>query len=311
MNAGIHGVPTIAFLILISAFSIVIGPVNYVYLSRKKMLWLLLFTVPALAVTTSVVLVGYSMAIHGFAVRSRIRSLTLLDQRSRTAVTAARLALFAGVSPSGGLRFSPETAVIPVIPTTNEPVGGSIDWTQTQNLQSGWLPARTRTQFYTVRNSEQRARAELRSAAGKSPEFWNGLPWELEMLVVSDDAGHFFVARNVPAGATVALAEGSTDDLNAFVQLLKRNEPMLPVGFVEPTPTYRTRMRFGWGTQPSTDFGSNFMERRIADWRAELPHKKGLAPRSYVAVLRDNPGVETGVTSTSDQMSLHLLNGYF
>ena len=52
MNPGIHGVPTIAFLVLITLFSILIGPVNYLYLSRKKMLWLLLFTVPALACGT-------------------------------------------------------------------------------------------------------------------------------------------------------------------------------------------------------------------------------------------------------------------
>ncbi len=56
---------------------------------------------------------------------------------------------------------------------------------------------------------------------------------------------------------------------------------------------------------------SNLMERRIAQWSMQLPQTKGLAPRSYVAVVRENPGVETGVSSTSDEMSLHLLNGYF
>ena len=101
MNAGIHGVPTIAFLVLITLFSILIGPVNYVYLSRKKMLWLLLFTVPVMAVTTSLLLLGYSVAVHGFSIKSRIRSLTVLDQRNQTAVTMARLALFAGVAPFG------------------------------------------------------------------------------------------------------------------------------------------------------------------------------------------------------------------
>jgi len=313
MNAGIHGVPTIAFLVLITLFSILIGPVNYVYLSRKKMLWLLLFTVPALALTTSVLLVGYSVAVHGFAVKSRIRSLTVLDQRNRTAVTMARLALFAGVAPSGGLRFSPETAVFPVIPTTNEPSAGFVDWTQTQNLVSGWLPARTRTQFLTLRNSEQRARVDLKPAGGKSVEFWNGLPWELEMLVITDDAGHFYAGRSVAAGATVALSEPSSADLTEFANRLKRDAPALPAGFVEPTPSMRSPrawMAFGMGN-PATDFASNLMERRITGWCDELPKKKGLGPRSYVAVVRENPGVETGVSSTTDQISLHVLNGHF
>jgi hypothetical protein len=315
MNAGIHGVPTIAFLVLITVFSIVIGPVNYVYLARKKMLWLLLFTVPVMAVTTTVLLVGYSVAIHGFSVKSRIRSLTVLDQRNRTAVTMARLALFAGVAPSGGLRFSRETAIFPIIPTTNEPTGGFVDWTQTQNLASGWLPARTRTQFLSVRNSEQRSRVELKPAPGKSAEFWNGLPWELEMVVAADEAGHLYVGRSVAAGATIALSEPSSDDLTQFVQLLRRNAPGLPAGFVEPTPSVfrggRAWMAFAMRGPTTTDFASNLMERRIARWCSELPKKKGLAARSYVAVVRENPGVETGVASTTDELSLHLLNGYF
>jgi hypothetical protein len=313
MNAGIHGVPTIAFLILITVFSVVIGPVNYMYLSRRKMLWLLLFTVPALALATSVLLLGYSVAVHGFAIKSRIRSLTVLDQRNRTAVTTARLALFAGVSPSGGLRFSPETAVYPVIPTTNEPTGGFVDWTQTQSLASGWLPARTRTQFLTMRNAEQRARVDLKPDKGTSAEFANGLPWELEMVVVADDGGHLYAGRSVAPGATVVLSQASSQDLSDFARLLQRNAPALPYGFVEPTPSYRSpRHWMSYGMRREmTDFASSLMERRIGRWCNELPHKSGLAARSYVAVLRENPGVETGVVSTTDAMSLHILNGYF
>jgi hypothetical protein len=315
MNPGIQGVPTIAFLVLITLFSILIGPVNYVFLARKKMLWLLLFTVPVVAMTTSLLLVGYSVAVHGFAIRSRIRSLTVLDQRNQTAVTMARLALFAGVAPSGGMRFSPETAVYPVFPTTNEPSGSMVDWTQTQDLVSGWLPARTRTQFFTVRNAENRSRVEFKSGANGGAEFSNGLPWELEMIVLADDTGHLRVGRSVAAGATVQLAEASAQDLTEFTDLLRRNAPALPAGFVEPTLSPftggRRWMIYAMGRHQTTSFESNLMERSIAQWKIGLPQKKGLAPRSYLAVIRQNPGVETGVPSTSDQMSLHLLNGFF
>jgi hypothetical protein len=225
----------------------------------------------------------------------------------------ARLALFAGVAPSNGLRFSPETAVYPVIPTTNEPAGGFVDWTQTQNLVSGWLPARTRTQFYTVRNAEQRSRVEFKTLAAKTAEFSNGLPWELEMLAASDEAGHLYVGRSVAAGATVTLSEPSSQDLKDFCELLRRNAPALPAGFVEPTVIGRSRRFYmGYtGGGETTDFASNLMERRISQWIIQLPSKQGLAPRSYVALLRQNPGVETGVPSTTDEMSLHLLNGSF
>ena len=154
MNPGIRGVPVYGFLVLITLFAVMIGPVNYFYLRNRRLLWLLLVTVPTTALVTSVLLVGYSVAAHGFSVRSRIRSLTVLDQKSQEEVTVARLALFAGVAPSRGLQFSPDTAVYPVFPPTDEP-GFTVDWTETQALTSGWLLSRTRTQFLTVRHSEE------------------------------------------------------------------------------------------------------------------------------------------------------------
>ena len=36
LNPGIHGVPTYAFLVMITVFSVVIGPVNYFYLHAKR-----------------------------------------------------------------------------------------------------------------------------------------------------------------------------------------------------------------------------------------------------------------------------------
>ena len=155
MNPGIRGVPVYGFMVLITAFAVLIGPVNYFYLSSKRLLWLLLVTVPATALVTSVLLVGYSVAAHGFSVRSRIRSLTVLDQKSQQAVTVARLALFAGVAPLRGMQFSPETAVYPVFPPTAEPGAFTVDWTETQALTSGWLLSRTRTQFLTIRHAER------------------------------------------------------------------------------------------------------------------------------------------------------------
>ena len=105
MNPGIRGVPVYGFMVLITAFAVLIGPVNYFYLRRKRLLWLLLVTVPATALVTSVLLVGYSVAAHGFSIRSRIRSLTVLDQKSHSAVTVARLALFAGLAPRAACSF--------------------------------------------------------------------------------------------------------------------------------------------------------------------------------------------------------------
>jgi hypothetical protein len=54
------------------------------------------------------------------------------------------------------------------------------------------------------------------------------------------------------------------------------------------------------------------MERLIQTWSRDLSAKKAcLSPRSFLAVLRQNPGVDTGVGLTTEQAGYHLLLGYY
>jgi hypothetical protein len=316
MNPGIRGVPVYGFIVLITAFAVLIGPVNYFYLRRKRLLWLLLVTVPATALVTSTLLIGYSIAAHGFSIRSRIRSLTMLDQKSHSAVTVARLALFAGVAPSRGMQFSPETAVYPVFPPTAEPGAFTVDWTENQLLTSGWLLSRTRTQFLTIRHAEQPDRVEVKPRQDGGLAIASGLHWELEAVFVADDRGQLFSARNVLPNASVPLAAFSETDRSDFLRLLGRNRPELPENFITPIFNPMVGRRFTrfnmFGRFVEAHFDSNLMERRIQSWSKDLMAKKScLSPRSFLAVLRQNPGVETGVGPTTEQAGYHLLLGYY
>ena len=63
---------------------------------------------------------------------------------------------------------------------------------------------------------------------------------------------------------------------------------------------------------PEPHFDSNLMERLIQTWSRDLSAKKTcLSPRSFLAVLRQNPGVDTGVGPTTEQAGYHLLLGYY
>jgi hypothetical protein len=316
MNPGIGGVPVYGFMVLITAFAVLIGPVNYFYLRRKRMLWLLLVTVPATAVATSVLLVGYSVAAHGFSIRSRIRSLTVLDQKGHSAVTVARLALFAGVAPARGMQFSPETAVYPVFPPMVEPGALAVDWTENQSLTSGWLLSRTRTQFLTIGHAEQPDRVDVKTGQNGGLAIVNGLPWELEAVLVADASGRLLWARNVLPSASEPLADVSETNRMDFVRLLGRNRPELPENFSSPVfnPLVGRRPRpFNFMARFSdAHFDSNLMERLIQTWSRDLSAKKTcLRPRSFLAVLRQNPGVDTGVGLTTEQAGYHLLLGYY
>ena len=154
---------------------------------------------------TSALLVGYSVAAHGFSIRSRIRSLTVLDQKSHSAVTVARWLSLPAWRPRG-MQFSPETAVYPVFPPTAEPGAFTVDWTENQALTSGWLLSRTRTQFLTIRHAEQPERVEIKPGQDGGLAIVNGLPWELEAVIVADESGRLLSARNVLPNASEPLA---------------------------------------------------------------------------------------------------------
>jgi hypothetical protein len=214
------------------------------------------------------------------------------------------------------MQFSPETAVYPVFPPTIDPGAFTVDWTENQALTSGWLFSRTRTQFLTVRHAEQPDHVDVKPGQDGGLAIVNGLPWELEAVLVADASGRLFSARNVLPHAAEPLAGASEKDRADFVRLLGRNRPELPENFSFPivNPFVGRRLRpFGFmGRLPDAHFDSNLMERQIHKWSRELTAKTTcLSPRSFLAVLRQNPGVETGVGLTLEQAGYHLLLGYY
>src|SRR5690606_23132597 len=56
---GIRRFPVTGFLILITLFSVVIGPMNYFYFSRRRQLALIVITIPVIAFFTSMSLFSF------------------------------------------------------------------------------------------------------------------------------------------------------------------------------------------------------------------------------------------------------------
>jgi hypothetical protein len=179
---GVGAVPVIAFVVLITVFAIVIGPVNYFVVWKRKQLYLLVVTIPVLAFATSCALFGYAMIADGFSTQSRLRSFTLLDQGKKTAVSFNRISLYSGLAPSAGLNFSSETAVFPIWPDDVTFESGSVDWTSSQHLANGWLRSRTPTQFQTIAHRPERGRVDFTALGADQPlEAVNRLSWTIEI----------------------------------------------------------------------------------------------------------------------------------
>ena len=97
---GLGEVPVKAFFLLILAFAIVVGPLNYIYFRRRRSLPMLLITIPALGFACTLVILLYGTFSEGFGVIGARRTFSVLDQRHHTASVCTGQTLYAGLQPS-------------------------------------------------------------------------------------------------------------------------------------------------------------------------------------------------------------------
>ncbi len=320
---GIGGVPVVMFLVLITIFSVVIGPLNYFVLAKRKKLHLLILTIPSIALVTSLLLFGYTLVAHGFGVKARSRSLTWIDQSTQTAVTINRLSLYAGQAPSAGMKFSRDTAVFPIWPEHEVFEAGQVDWTDSQVLTSGWLRSRTRTQFLTVAHSAERGRLEVTPQTADRLTVANGFEWGFRQLVVTDEQGRLFVGADIPAGANVDLKPATEEELKRFTEGLQEHPLELPEGingsgpnsFFWNSPVYSRRggiySPYGvagtlWHYQESLMEQTRARLQSVPQWSST---EFGLK-RTYFGFAAQTPNlVELGVAKAKELASSHVVMG--
>ena len=208
-------VPVRAMLMLMFAFAILIGPVNYFVLARRRRQVWLLWTVPAISVVTSLAVFTYAYAAEGWRPRGRSQCVVHLDQGTQRATTLGWLAYYAPLTPSGGLRFDDLSELTPQLGDSGYYRGGgstrTVDWTSGQHLASGWVTARTPA-FFKLRRSQRRLeRVTVTLEPGaKAPRVTNGLGATLTSFMLIDDRRACYSADGpIEPGATVTLTTRS------------------------------------------------------------------------------------------------------
>jgi hypothetical protein len=310
--------PFKSYRVLITLFVIAIGPVNYWLLRRRKRLHWLLFTVPAAAIVISLALVSYAVVGDGFQTYLRARSFTLLDQTRDEAVSSARLSYYAGMAPSGGLMLDRETAIYPLerdavwyrrVPPRY------VAWTEKQELERGWLTARTPTQYSTVRPYPcQRELRVFESATGCAVE--NRLDTNIRHLMLRDSAGNTYTSADLAAGAKAVLKPlGSDAEAQEVIitMLNARNRAALSHPSMGSTPastflfgrstTYRGSHNSGYSGP-----GASMLEENLDQAFNEIGSKLS-RPRTYVAIVTRPPDVPIGVERVVESQSLHVIYG--
>ncbi len=200
------GVPVIGLFVLMILFSVALGPVNLVVLSKKKKRIWMLWTVPAISGVTCLAVFGYMIVAEGWQGHARVGGITFLDETAHQATSLGRTAFYSPLTPGGGLHFNEETEVQVLGGGEAVPSNCSMDWTQGQHLAHGWVTARVPAHF-ALRSSETRRERLLnisREADGKL-SLVNGLGVNIKKLTVADEKGQLYVAGDILEGQRATL----------------------------------------------------------------------------------------------------------
>lgn len=207
---GVEGVPARAYLSILIVFALLIGPVNYWFLWRKRQQVLLVLTAPLISVIFIMLLGGYVLAGEGLGVRGRAVTFTMLDEVRKQAATRASFSLYAaGMTPGGGLRFARDVAVFPIGPDGN---GGrerqTLDLTDAQRFSSGALQARSPTNIEQVAFRPARERLSFSREAG-GISVVNGLGATVAVLLYRDGDTVYNLTSPLPPGGKGILKTGT------------------------------------------------------------------------------------------------------
>jgi hypothetical protein len=212
---GVEGVPARAYLSILIVFTLLIGPVNYWFLWRKRQQVLLVLTAPLISVIFIVFLGGYVLAGEGLGVRGRAVTFTMLDEVRKQASTRTSYSLYAaGMTPSGGLRFARDVAVFPIGPDGTGPrERQTLDLTEAQRFSSGGIQARSPTNIEAIGFRPARERLSFsREAGGMSVV--NGLGATVTVLLYRDGDKVYNLTGSLGPGARGILKIGALDSAN-------------------------------------------------------------------------------------------------
>jgi hypothetical protein len=276
-------------------------------------------TVPVSAAGVTLALFAYAIFSDGLGTRVRARSVTRINQATGQTECWARLSYYSGMAPGDGLAFSDDVAVYPIAGLASDRAGGDrgLVWHKGQKMKSGWLRSRTPTQYLTVRSRQSRLGIDVGPRADGRLPVAGRLGTDVELLVVRDEEGSFYWARQLADGAEtqaepVEPAEAMADLLAA----INGCDMAFPPGVDASVLSYRYGRRsyyydYGYyGDSPEPSPATSLMEASFQSIARNSPSPLSeLGPRSYAAIVRFSPEVELGTPVARSESSLHLVIG--
>ncbi|HLL53292.1 MAG TPA: hypothetical protein VK447_07095 [Myxococcaceae bacterium] len=196
--------PVGRFLVIIAVFALVIGP-GSLLIARRYGPSMLLFSIPATAVLTCLLIVSYSLVVDGFGTHANTFALTLLDRKNARAVTVGAGGFYANLAPRAS-RFGSTSAV--VLPWGDEKGGVSVDWTEGATFGGDLVPSRLYRELGLLSVDPSRARLVVKREGGRV-RVQNGLGSTVRWAVVRS-GDELLEVRDLSDGGESTATKGAT-----------------------------------------------------------------------------------------------------
>lgn len=206
--AGELGRPPVGvFLLLLTAFAVLAGPVSLWILARKNRRIHILWVLPAVSAVFSVAILLSLLLREGVTPTVDVRCGVLLDQRAGRAVVLAGHAFYSPLT-LGPVDLPADAAVEP----GGNRGGGTLRAGRTARYE-GWIAPRTPGTFSSaaVRATPLRLDVRINPASG-AVEAVNAFGAPIDELYLLDDNGLLFSASGIAPGATAPLDALRGDD---------------------------------------------------------------------------------------------------
>jgi hypothetical protein len=215
--------PWILFLVLITVFAVIVGPVAFIVLQRLGRMHLMLGVVPSIASAMTLAIVGFALFQDGLSIRTLKLGVTWLDSNNQTALTQTTHMVYAGISP-GQLEFPRTTAYYDDSLRKRRRSGKRrVVTTEDRQFISGAnIQARTKFQVTTfdVQDSTGQVLVSV-SADGSKWELTNQLGFAVDLMVIRTES-ETLSAVNIEDGAVATLESGSQLEANWSRESIER-----------------------------------------------------------------------------------------
>ncbi len=280
------------FLAIILVFAIAVGPVNFLWLRRRRKPLLALITVPVLGFGTTLVILAYGFFHDGFGVRGTVTSWTFVDQQRHEAVAIAARTLFSGLAP-GSLAMGADAIVLaPRASHRRERLDRWHFEPAAQRLDGGAVPSRVPTPLVGIQQGLVRQRLVVRFGADVAQLLPDGGLQPTGTVVLRDHDGSLWCGE-APTLRRVASGEAET-----ALQALRRD------GSAVQLETQRVRQRHGGYVQvEEVEAGP----RSIGALGESL--FTVLAPGEFVARVAQAPWLDEHDLAVDYDRQLHFVRG--